>query len=151
MGKKPIRILLFEDEAESMQYLKEYLEEDFGWSVEMTAEVGVLDRLKKEKFDLIVVDLMIHPEMDTSPGESIRNVHYDGVNYKGTGLEFIRHLRAGEYSSQEGTDKDVPVVVISAFSDSVPEFKDDHPLSKISFFYKPFLLHELVAELKKLI
>ncbi len=151
MNQKPIHILLFEDDDESLQYLKDHLEEENGWSVEMTAHESILERLKIEVFDLIVVDLMIHPNIDKSSDESISNVHYEGINYKSTGLEFIRRLRVGEYSTPYGTSKDVPIVGISAFSDSIPEFEEDDPVSFITFLEKPFLLHEIVAKLKDLI
>ena len=45
MPTKPHKVLLFEDDYESMRYLKEYLEEDLGWSVVLTADKDVLGRL----------------------------------------------------------------------------------------------------------
>ena len=62
MSNKPKKILLLDDDYESMHNLQIYLEEELGWEVEFSAEKNLLERLKREKFDLLIVDLMIRPK-----------------------------------------------------------------------------------------
>jgi len=150
-GKK--RVLLFEDDYESMYNLKVYLEEQVGWDVELTAEKGILERLSQEKFDLIAVDLMIQPVgLDASSAE-VKNVHFDNVNWRQTGLEFVRRLRNGEFNQkgQDGTSKDVPVIILSAFANHSTEDKLEEEFVVEDYMEKPFRLDTLVNRIKELL
>jgi CheY-like chemotaxis protein len=146
------RILLFEEDFESMRDVKEHLEETLRWHVELTAEKAILERLSRERFDLIVVDVMIRPKSLDAEGEEVHNVHFDGVNWRGTGIEFLRRLRSGEYSGAgPGTSPDVPVLVLTAAGDH----SELEELAKEVQFYgyieKPFRLQELVKRIHTLL
>lgn len=140
------RILLFEDDYESMSDLKEHLEEETGWYVELTAETGLLERLSLEWFDLIVVDLIIHPTSFDADSKEVKNVHFDGVNWRKTGLEFLRRLRKGEFSKKSGlgTSPDVPVIVLSAVAAYSVEHELGEAISIEGYVEKPFRLAEMV-------
>ena len=79
------RVLLFEDDWESMGVLQEYLEEEMGWDVDLSAEKALLDRLRRERFDLLVVDAMIHPWSLDADGEEVENVAFEGINWQRQG------------------------------------------------------------------
>jgi len=110
MPTKLRRLLLFEDDYESMQDVKEYIEEEIRWEVVLSAQTDVLDRLRHEQFDVVVVDLMIHPTSFDAEGRQVENVHFAGVPWVKTGLEFLRRLRRGEFTGEgdAGTSPDVP-------------------------------------------
>lgn len=138
MSNESIHILLFEDNIETMSPVKEHLVEDWGFSVELTAEEGIIERLGQERFDLIIVDLMI---ASTSEKETA-NVHFDDVDWHRTGLEFVKRLRRGEFCQEEGegTPVDVPVLILSAVAD-VKTIKED--LAEEDYLAKPFLLDDI--------
>ncbi len=100
MPTKPRRLLLFEDDYESMQDVKEYIEEEIHWEVVLSAQTDVLERLRHEHFDVVVVDLMIHPTSFDAEGRQVENVHFVGVPWVKTGLEFLRRLRKGEFAGE---------------------------------------------------
>jgi DNA-binding response OmpR family regulator len=84
----PERILLIEDDARLAEMVSEYLGEA-GFRVSVAAEGRLgLDRLEREPFDALVLDLML-PDMD--------------------GLEICRQLRA---------KSDVPVLMLTARGDA---------------------------------
>jgi CheY-like chemotaxis protein len=116
MQRQEKRVLLFEEDFESMRDLKEHLQETFGWHVELTADARLLERLSDERFDLIVVDTMIRPKSPDAHGKEVQNVHFEGVHWLRTGFEFLRRLRRGEFSKEPGvgTSPDVPVLILSA-------------------------------------
>ena len=107
-------ILIFDDDLEQMTPFKAFLEQK-GFQVEITADAGILQRLSRERFHLILVDLMIHLQ-SPGPGQTlIQNVRYSGTNWMDTGAEFVKRLRAGEYAgASDGTPATVPVIVLSA-------------------------------------
>lgn len=111
-------ILFFDDDVEQMTPFKAFLEQK-GFQVEIAADAGILQRLSHECFDLILVDLMIHPQ-SPGPGQTvIENVRYPRTSWMDTGTEFVRRLRAGEYiGAIEATPTTVPVIVLSATAPS---------------------------------
>jgi CheY-like chemotaxis protein len=52
-----------------MNQLKTYLEEEMDWEVELSAEKELLERLGQERFDLIVLDLMIRSRSKDAYGQ----------------------------------------------------------------------------------
>ena len=138
-------VLLFDDDYQSMSALKEAIQEELGWDVELTAASSLLTRLADERFDLIIADLMIHSTSFDQDGEVVHNVHYPGINWRVTGLEFLKRLRAGDYSSSspQSTPPDVPVIVLSAVAD---ESVIQDIQSGISQWHaeKPFRLEPLI-------
>jgi len=154
MRRKRKKILLFEEDFESMRYLKEHLEEEMGWDVELTADKSLLERLGHERFDLIVVDLMIRPTSLDADGREVQNVHFDGVNWHKTGLEFLQRLRKGEFSQKSGpgTSSDVPVIVLSAVANySVINELEEEDIHPNGYLEKPFRLDELIEKIHELL
>lgn len=153
MTKSKKKILLLEDDFESMCDLKTHLEEQMGWDVELTAEEEVLGRLNQEKIDLIIVDLMIHSVSLDASGAEVKNVHFENVNWQQTGLEFVRRLRSGVFSQkgQGGTPEDVPVIILSAVANHSTENKLEEKIIVNGYVEKPFRLETLVNRIKELI
>jgi len=147
------RILLFEEDFESMRDLKEHLEEEMRWSVELAANAGLLERLSYERFDLIVVDLMIHPTSLDAEGKEVQNVHFNDVNWRKTGLEFLRRLRRGEFSKGQGmgTSPDIPVLVLSAVAQYSVENELGEEIPIEGYVEKPFRLEDLVERIRRLL
>jgi hypothetical protein len=82
MPSEPKSILLFDDDYEGMLALKNVLQEIFGYRVELTAAQTLPERLNQERFDLVCVDLMIHPISFDADGNEVHNVHFSGVNWQ---------------------------------------------------------------------
>jgi CheY-like chemotaxis protein len=147
------RLLFFEDDYDNLRDLEEYLELDLGWQIEVTAKESILARLATETFDLLVVDLMIRPESLDAEGNKVVNVHFQDVSWLRTGIEFLRRLREGEFSTTpgQGTPPDVPVIVLSAVANYSVE--DALPVGDATTEYveKPFLVSDLIARIRRLI
>jgi DNA-binding NarL/FixJ family response regulator len=147
------KLLMFEEDYESMRDLKECIEDELGWNVELSANRNLLDRLSCEKFDLILVDSMIRPTSLNADGEEVQNVHFDNINWKLTGFEFIRRFQRGEFCKEKGlgTSPNIPVLVLSSVSELSIEdnFFDDLQLA--GYLYKPFRLDDIIEFIDKLI
>jgi CheY-like chemotaxis protein len=151
MGSEEKKILFLEDDGDSMLPLKDYLESK-GWSVELTANAGILDRLARECFDLMLVDLMIYPEGPEENGGSKPNVQYAGVPWEKTGLEFIKRLRSGEYKGKGGgTPPNVPVIVLSAVANETAEEELENMELASRYIEKPFKLSVLKNAIEELL
>lgn len=153
MQGKQIKILLFEDDYDSMRHLKEHVEEELGWQVTLTAESTLLERLEHERFDLLIVDLMVHPTSLDADGQEVRNVRFNGIPWLRTGLEFLRRLRAGEFSKEAGvgTSPQVPVIVLSAVADYSVENALEEEVRIEDYVEKPFRLEEMVEHIRRLL
>lgn len=150
---RPKRILLFDDDYESMEPLKLFLEAINGFNVELTAQADIVQRLAQEHFDLLCIDLMIHPTSLDAQQEEVTNVHFAGVNWQKTGLTFLERLRRGAFVQDptQGTLPAVPAIVLSAIADrSTDELTiTDDPLTE--YWEKPFDLEEIVAAIERLL
>lgn len=153
MQDKQERILLFDDDFESMRHFKEHIEEELGWYIELTAERSLLERLSRERFDLILVDLMIHPTSLDADGQEVQNIHFEGISWLKTGLEFLRRLRKGDFSKEAGlgTPPDVPVIVLSAVADYSVENELGEDIRMEGYVEKPFRLEDLVERIRRLL
>jgi CheY-like chemotaxis protein len=153
MPSKPKKVLFFEDDYESLQDLKEYLERYRRWEVELSAQEHIADRLAHERFDLILVDLMIPPEGLDASGQLVQNVHFDGVSWLKTGLEFLRRLRGGEFRGETGygTPSDVPVIVLSAVANYSVENALPNQLAVTDYVEKPFLVEDILRRMDRLL
>lgn len=136
-----------------MSDLKEYLEEELGWSVELTAARNILERLGQERFDLITVDVMIHPLSLDADRQQIQNVHFEGVSWLKTGLEFLKRLRTGKLShdAEQGTSPNVPVIVISSLPNQSIMSELGEGIHVDGCIEKPFRLSEMVDRMCKLL
>ncbi len=152
MSDKPKKILLLDDDYESMHNLQIYLEEELGWEVEFSAETTLLERLKRKKFDLLIVDLMIRPKGKDANGQEVQNIHYENVKWDRTGLEFVRRFRQGEYTHNgKGTSPDAPVIVLSAVADSAADEEWGKIIQHEKHVEKPFRLSDLIDLMHKLL
>jgi len=152
MPKEPKKLLFFEDDYETLRHLREYLEQDLGWQVEVTAEASILERLASEAFDLILIDIMVRPESLDVEGHKVQNVHFDEVSWLRTGLAFLEHLRSGDFVVMpgQGTSPDVPVIVLSAVAHYSVEHELPPSSATIDYVEKPFRVSDLVARIKRL-
>ena len=154
MSEKPRKILMLDDDFESMQTLQTHVRKELNAEVELSAEKNLLQRLGREKFDLLVVDLMIRPKSFNAENQEVENIHYDNVKWDRTGLEFIRRFRKGEYAQTgHGTSADVPIIVMSAVSDSAANGEWGKVIQNELCMEKPFrlsdfmkLVHSLLQE-----
>ncbi len=153
MPTKPRRLLLFEDDYESMQDVKEYIEEEIHWEVVLSAQTDILERLRHEQFDVVVVDLMIHPTSFDAEGRQVENVHFGGVPWVKTGLEFLRRLRKGEFAGEAGagTSPDVPVLILSAVAGYSVTDELGKAIRVSAYVEKPFRLADLVMRIRTLV
>jgi len=153
MFTQPKRILLFDDDYESMAPLKLFLEEINGYQVDLTARADILQRLTTERFDLLCIDLMIHPVSLDAELQEVTNLHFPGVNWQKTGLVLLERLRCGAFGSETetGTPSTVPVIVLSAVADrSTDELTiTDDPLTE--YWEKPFDLEEILGAIERLL
>lgn len=149
MAANQKKILLFDDDYESMSALKQYLERALGFQVELTAERAIPERLARERFDLVCVDLMIHPTSLNAADEEVENVHFEGVNWRKTGLEFLRRLRQGEFSQAggTGTSPDVPVLVLSAVANYSVGAELGQGMRVEGYVEKPFDLEAMIHQI----
>jgi CheY-like chemotaxis protein len=147
------RILLFEDDFESMRDFKEHIEEELGWYVELTAAKSLLERLSREQFDLIVVDLMIQPTSLDADGQEVHNVRFEGTPWLRTGLEFLRQLRKGAFCKEAGmgTSPDVHVLILSAVADYSARNELGKDIHIEGYIEKPFRLEDLVERMYTLL
>ena len=139
------KILLLDDDYESMYKFKTHLEEEMNWDVELSAEEELLERLGRERFDLIVLDLMIRPRSIDMYGEESQNIHYENVKWDRTGLEFLHRIRKGEYNGEksQGTPSNVPIIVLSAVVDSAADSEWGKTLQNERYLEKPFNMSDL--------
>lgn len=169
MSQTEIRILLLDDDYESMAPLKLYLETVHRFDVTLTAAATLPERLMQEQFDLICLDLMIHPISLDAGNQEVRNLHFPGVNWKKTGLIFLEQLRAGRFSPlaqherpttnghvdeekvMKGTSSQVPVIILSAVADRTGEESVLRQDQQTVYLEKPFDLEEMVALIEQLI
>jgi CheY-like chemotaxis protein len=147
--QEPKKVLLFEENLESMRDVKEYLQEEFDWEVTITAETSILDRLRTERFDLVCVDLMILEKSLNEAGEEVDNLVFDTVPWLQTGVEFLHRLRRGEFIGEHGTPSNVPVLVISAVAGASVEKLSSERIQ--GYIEKPFRLEDLVAQMRRLL
>ena len=150
MEVNPKNVLFFEDDYESLKYLKDHLEKNLGWHVELSASPDVVKKLSNEVFDLVLVDIMIRPLAKDEKGEEYETLAFEDVHWMSTGLEFIRRLRRGVWSTPQGTPSDVPLVLLSAIADSAVESLEDEFLSTIKICEKPFRLKVFLNTLESL-
>jgi CheY-like chemotaxis protein len=150
------RILMFEDSETTMGGLRDYLQKRYHWSVDLTADQSILQRLGEVRYDLILLDVMIHTQDPATAAAGPRepdarqpqNVHFEGVSWRMTGLRFLQCLRRGEYDSGAGTPPDAPVIIVSAALTSSVKSELEQDRNVYGVFEKPFVLSELVKAIQ---
>jgi CheY-like chemotaxis protein len=152
MSTRQKKLLLLDDDYESMESLQLYVQRELGLDIEFSADANLLKRLDQEKFDLLIVDLMIHPRSLNAQNEEVQNIHYDNVKWNRTGLEFIRRFRTGEYTrTGQGTCTAVPIIVLSAVADSALDGEWGKIIQNEHQMEKPFRLSELSNLIRSLL
>jgi len=153
MSAKQKQILLFDDDYESMEPLKLFLEEVSGYRVELTARADIIERLANERFDLLCIDLMIHPVSLDAELQEVDNLHFTGVNWQKTGLALLERLRRGDFSPHPntGTRATTPVLVLSAVADRSTEDLTVTDDGFTEYWEKPFDLEEILAAIERLL
>jgi CheY-like chemotaxis protein len=150
--KQVKKILLLEDDFESMSDLKIHLEEEKGWQVDLSADAGMMDRLAVTKYDLILLDLMINPMGLNQDGLPVQNIQFPNVRWQFTGLEFLKRLRSGQFSqSVESTPATVRVVVLSAVANDTAASEAELEGLADRYVEKPFRLSTLVKIIEDLL
>jgi CheY-like chemotaxis protein len=145
------KVLVLDEDYRGMHDLKDVIEEELGWTVVLSAEQNILQQLRTERFDLLLVDMMIHEKGFDAKDKVVENVSFPDVNWKRTGLEFLRRLRRGDYTGEDGagTPADVPVMVLSAVASySVGQ---DPSLDIGDYVEKPFRLADIVYKVQQLL
>lgn len=132
------RILIVDDDIDSMRPLARILERGWGFDVSQSAEMHVLELIKRIRFDLIILDFLIQPITLNDHGEESLNIFFSGVNWRRTALEFYARLREGQFTGRNGTDPNVPVIFCSAISAAQFETLDFGPTDNVFFLEKPF-------------
>lgn len=152
MSGTPRKVLMLDDDYESMQSLQAYVKKELNLEVELSAEKSLLQRLGQEKFDLLIVDLMIHPRGPNADNQVVENIHYDDVKWDRTGLEFIRRFRNGEYTREgQGTSVHVPIIVMSAVGESATNGEWGKIIQNEYQMEKPFRLSDFVSLMRRLL
>ena len=118
MSEHKIRILVVDDDARLRDLLNRYLGEQ-GYSVRTVASATDMNRLlARERYDLMILDLML-------PGED--------------GLSICRRLRGG--------DEDMPIIMLTAKGDDVDRIVGLE-VGADDYLAKPFNPRELVARIQ---
>jgi CheY-like chemotaxis protein len=153
MSNQPRRILFLEDDHESLIPVCELLETIHGFEVDLSASHEVLDWLRQKQYDLLCVDLMISPKSVNEGDEVLDNLHFPGVHWQTTGLEFLRRLRRGELTDAQvpGTAAQVPVIVLSAVADDSAEIGGPLDEERTRYIEKPFDVGELMSTITQMI
>lgn len=130
------KILIVDSESVE-RYLKTFLQEQ-GYRVEIDSTPRVLERIREESFDLLIVALELRSR------EAEECVDFDGISWKETGLEIIKRLRNGEFSGNKGTKSNVPVIALTTLYEGCPELA-------CVCYSKPFSLRQIFETIKMII
>lgn len=124
MSEEPLKILYIEDESQMLQLVRLILERQGYQFIGALGGQQGLELARKEKPDLILLDLMM-PEMD--------------------GWEVYRRIQADE--ELHGT----PVIVITAKAQSIDRVLGLHIAKVDAYITKPFDPDELVTAVEKVL
>jgi len=151
--EEKIKILMVEDDVESMKDVKAHLEEDLNYTVTMSAEIDLPSRLAHTRFNLILLDLMIRPFSIKEQGVRVETLHFDDVNWRETGLEFLKRFKRGDYwrSDEHGTPPETPVIILSAIADTFVEIHPEVQELTAQYIEKPFRLSDFDRQLQEVL
>ncbi len=134
-------IIYFEDEPELLSAHLEALREKY--EVVVSASQDLIEQARPRPVDLIIVDLMIHLQGFNATGTQVENIHYQGVKWQKTGVEFLRRLRAGDYQAL-GLPAATPVIAATAMVDESTR-REVERLGVNAYLEKPFSMDQLEA------
>lgn len=137
-------IFYFEDEPELLRDYFKVLRTKYG--VIVSASQEVIEQLRQQPIDLVVIDLMIHYSSFDEAEKEVENIHYPDVGWQRTGVEFLRRIRAGDYR-EFGFPATAPVIAATArVDDSTRE--EVELLDVKAYLEKPFSVDELEEAIK---
>lgn len=141
------RILYLEDDSESVQDFYTVLSKEY--DVTLSAHRIVVETPRDQPFDLLILDLMIHLESEDSLGEVGESIAFPRINWRRTGLEFLRQVRAGRYA-QFGIPQEIPAVAATAVGEYSVREEAIHNLGILPDLYleKPFRMDTLLLAVK---
>ena len=144
MTERERRILYIEEDLDSLSDCFEMLREKY--RLEVGADWDLIKQPREEPFDLLILDIMIHTDSRDSENKIVESIRFPGVKWRQTGLEFLRRLRKGDYTSF-GLPPDTPVVVASAVVDHLvkEEIINDLGVDREAYLEKPFTMDALEA------
>lgn len=139
-------IFWFEEDPHSLKLYIEELSRDY--EVVIGAHWGLVGRKREKPFDLVLLDLMIHHNsFDFESSGEVENMEFPGIHWSQTGVEFLRHIRDGEYE-RYGFKKDVPVIVGTAVV-NYPAKDITAELGICDFLEKPIIFESLIKSIQK--
>lgn len=119
-----IKILVVDDEAQIVEFLKEALEQNNRYYIEKCTSGSVAEMLSKSiKYELIVADYRM-PYLN--------------------GADLARNIRLND-----GPNKEVPILFISSYEEKVLSETSD--LLEIHFMNKPILIEKIFERIEKII
>lgn len=135
-------IFWFEDQSAAIEsYLKEIRGD---YEVVVSADINDIKQNRDHPINLLIMDIMIHPNgSDHETKTKVNNLHFEGIYWKDTGLEFLRRIRLGEYE-QWGILQGTPIIVHTAVVDYQIE-EQAMELQISAFLKKPCSLSDLEA------
>ncbi|MGE5340840.1 MAG: response regulator [Candidatus Omnitrophota bacterium] len=142
------KIFWFEDDAASISDCIEVLRSSY--EVIVGAHDGLIKGNKERTFDLVILDMMIHmTSFDYDSRLEVKNMECSEGDWRKTGLEFLKRIRAGEYEAY-GFEKKVPVLVATGVV-AYSARKEAENFGIHGFLEKPFSLDDLEESVKKIL
>jgi CheY-like chemotaxis protein len=132
-------ILYFEDDPQSLRDYCSVLRSKY--KVVIGADRHLIEQHRQHPVDLVIIDLLIHHHSLDEEENPVENVRFPQVNWKRTGVEFLRRLRAGDYE-EFGLSAAVPVVIATAAVDYSVQH-DVMQLGPNAYLEKPFTIDQL--------
>lgn len=152
MSEQKRKVLLLDDDYESMAPLKDLLETIYGLEVNLSAAKEIIEQLRQVRYDLLCVDIMILPKSLNGNQEEVENIHFTGVHWQTTGLVFLDRLRRGDFSGDgQGTAPGTPVIILSAVADDSLVDAGYLEGPRTRHLEKPFDVGELIDTIMDLI
>lgn len=145
MSEQKKRILFFEDQIEASQFYIEALNDE-GYDVTVTANEKKIFITPKEPFDLLLLDIMIKTKEHDDDERFEGNLHFEGIKWSETGLEFFKRIRQGDYI-EYGLSKDITCIVVTAIADA-DVIEQLYTLKPKEIIGKPYKVETLLKEVR---
>ena len=148
MNGKKTRIYYFEDDLEGLEEVVEALKEDY--DVINSAKVADVETKRKDHFDIVIIDIMIHPqEHEDDPQRTPENVTFADIPWTRTGVEFLRRIRRGQYK-QFGFPQNIQCIIATAAVDQ-NMVKELDALGINKMLEKPFTIETMETAISELL
>lgn len=114
MTTKRKRILYIDEDPDSQKAHFEVLKEKY--DLEVAADWKTIKQ-HRDPFDLLILDIMVHPRSYNIHGKLVESISFPEVNWKRTGVEFLKRLRRDREYEDFGLPSKIPVIVATAVID----------------------------------